>query len=101
MNREVLTDGAGPFAFDECLADLEWLHAESYLTLLLNANLILSDEPASEFATFAKIVSYVADEWAKKKKRFEVLFHCEEAELDALLSRFQRSPEIRNIPTFQ
>jgi hypothetical protein len=52
-------------AFDECLADLEWLHASSYVFALRNPQRLLEQESA-EVATFWRIISKVAAEWAEE-----------------------------------
>ena len=52
-------------AFDECLADLEWLPASTYIVILRNPQRLLEQEPA-ELATFWRIIGKVAAEWAEE-----------------------------------
>jgi hypothetical protein len=51
-------------AFDECLADLEWLPASGYVFILRNPQRLLAHEP-SERAAFWRIMAKVAAEWAE------------------------------------
>jgi hypothetical protein len=75
-------------AFDECLADLEWLPASGYVLLVLNSAEVLREEPRDEFATFARIVNTISDEWLRvHQKVFRVLFQCDERDCDALQRR--------------
>jgi Barstar (barnase inhibitor) len=79
-------------AFDECLADLEWLPAVGYVLLVLNAPDVLREEPPDEFATFTRIINTISDEWLRvHKKVFRVLLQCDERDCDALRRRSGRS----------
>lgn len=53
-------------AFDECLADLDWLPADAYLVCVSSAEQILRDEANSDrhFEIFVKILDKVAKGWA-------------------------------------
>ena len=50
-------------AFEECLADLEWLPAAGYVLVVTDADQILTDTP-EDYPTFIDIVENVAREWA-------------------------------------
>jgi hypothetical protein len=52
-------------AFDECLADLEWLPATCYAVILENPERLLENEPLSR-PVFARLVQGVAAEWAEE-----------------------------------
>jgi hypothetical protein len=51
-------------AFDECLADLEWLPGTGYVFVLRSVLRLLEQEPA-ERAAFWRIVAKVAAEWSE------------------------------------
>jgi len=78
-------------AFDECLADLEWVPARGYVLLISNAVELLSKEPEKQFATFVRILSGICEEWARAKtpKPFHVLFQCTESDVETLIRRSQ------------
>src|SRR5262249_12081889 len=65
-------------AFEELLADLEWLPATGYLILVSDADELLADDPA-DYGTFIGIVQAVAGEWATPRRgigaRSAVPFH--------------------------
>ncbi len=50
-------------AFEECLADLDWLPAKGYIIAITEAEHLLSTSP-EDYATFIDIVHNVAKEWA-------------------------------------
>jgi hypothetical protein len=50
-------------AFDECLADLEWLPAEAYVVTVRNPDQLLNLEPLDR-DVFLRILTKVAAEWA-------------------------------------
>ena len=50
-------------AFEECLADLEWLPAAGYVLVVTDADQMLSAVP-EDYHTFIDIVENVAREWA-------------------------------------
>ncbi len=75
-------------AFDECLADLEWLPAVGYVLVVVNAPDVLCEEPTRELATFTRIVKTISDEWLRvHEKAFLVLFQCDERDCDQLRRR--------------
>jgi hypothetical protein len=75
-------------AFDECLADLEWLPASGYVLFVLNAADVLRDEPSPEFMTFTRLLHSISDEWRNTRQRtFRVLYHCAPADVDVVQSR--------------
>src|SRR5262245_30505972 len=51
-------------AFDECLADLEWLPATGYVMAISDTTKVLSDEGFQEFATFISVLTEVAEHWS-------------------------------------
>lgn len=51
-------------AFDECLADLEWLPGSGYVFVLRNSDRLL-EQGSSERATFWRIIAKVAAEWSE------------------------------------
>jgi RNAse (barnase) inhibitor barstar len=79
-------------AFDECLADLEWLPAAGYVLLISNAVEVLSEEPEKQFATFVSVLSGISEEWAARAtapKPFHVLLQCTEGDVENLRRRAQ------------
>ena len=50
-------------AFEELLADLEWLPAKGYLLIVIDADEMLAED-ADEYDTFIEIATSVAKEWA-------------------------------------
>jgi Barstar (barnase inhibitor) len=80
-------------AFDECLADLEWLPAPGYVLLISSAVEVLSLEPEKQFATFVRILSGICAEWARAKspKPFHVMLQCAESDVETLRRRGQSS----------
>jgi hypothetical protein len=78
-------------AFDECLADLEWLPAPGYVLLISDAVEVLNAEPEKQFATFIRILSGICAEWARATtpKPFHVLLQCAESDVESLRRRGQ------------
>jgi hypothetical protein len=74
-------------AFDECMADLEWLNARGYLIVILKADQVLADCDDAELQALITLLCNVASEWAKpvksggawdrEGKPFHVLFQSE------------------------
>jgi RNAse (barnase) inhibitor barstar len=85
-------------AFDECLADLEWLPAHGYVLLVSNAVEVLGDESEKQFSTLVRILSEICAEWgrAKTPKPFHVLFQCTDADLENVQRR--ASSTLQGIP---
>ncbi len=52
-------------ALSECLADLSWMLADSFLVVVTDADLALCDEP-SEFAVLAHLVEEIGREWSEE-----------------------------------
>lgn len=52
-------------ALDECLADLEWLHAHACVLVILNAANVLDRESSESRQTFRETLERVAREWAR------------------------------------
>ncbi|HXJ77877.1 MAG TPA: barstar family protein [Candidatus Methylomirabilis sp.] len=50
-------------AFEELLADLEWLPAKGYLLIVTEADQLLAEHP-DDYGTFIEVVNAVAQEWA-------------------------------------
>src|SRR6185312_10909094 len=73
-------------AFDECMADLEWMPGESYLLMFTQAESIYEDERRPEYPTLLKIISKISADWAKPisagaavrpGKPFHCVFQCD------------------------
>jgi hypothetical protein len=82
-------------AFDECLADLEWLPADAYLIAISNAADLLEDEPesANAFREFLERMVRIAREWSEPRhdgtgeqppRAFHTILHCPHADEPAL-----------------
>ena len=53
-------------AFDECLADLEWLpRGSGFVFVVYEADQVLADAPAQVFATFEKVIHRACDEFSE------------------------------------
>ncbi len=51
-------------AFDECINDLEWLHAEAYVLLILNSVHLLESEPVERRSLFLQRLESAGREWS-------------------------------------
>ena len=71
-------------AFDECLADLDWMPADAYILIVTDLGSVLSKEDKGQFTILIDILQKVADEWsrpvdtteawARPAKAFHVIF---------------------------
>jgi RNAse (barnase) inhibitor barstar len=89
-------------AFDECITDLAWLNALSYLIIILDADEVLveSSDSDSDFRTLLKTLNDAASEWAKPitrgngldraAKPFHVIFHAEHPRMTPFELRLAR-----------
>lgn len=85
-------------ALTECINDLEWLPAKAYLLVITDALLVLTEEPASELATFARVLKRTCTEWRTGRIQgqpwdtpptpFSVLLHCLPGQEEELSRRF-------------
>ena len=81
-------------AFDECIADLEWLAGEAYIIAIVDAPSVLRDQSA-ELDVFARIVRSVTKEWRDRDGFvFQVVLHCTAEEIDAVQQTFGASIDI-------
>lgn len=72
-------------AFDECLADLEWIKADSYILIITNSESVLSEEDEDKYSIFIGALHRVAEEWGqainngeawdRPAKAFHIIFH--------------------------
>lgn len=86
-------------AFDECINDLDWLPADSYILIITEAEELLSKEDDEQFSVFIKILQQAAVEWStdaeasdqlrRSDVRFCVVFQSSEHESAAFLSRLE------------
>jgi hypothetical protein len=75
-------------AFDECIADLEWLPGNGYFIMIVDGSHMLRDEP-DELAVFFRIMRSVAQEWEDARGiRFQILLQCTDEELAAVRRAF-------------
>lgn len=75
-------------AFDECMADLEWLPGKGYLIMIVDGSHLLRDEPG-ELAVFLRIMRSVSQDWEEVRGiRFQVLLQCTDADLDSVRQAF-------------
>lgn len=69
-------------AFDECIADLEWLAGDAYVIAIVDAGAVLRDEPA-ELEVFFRIMRSVAREWRDMHgRRFQLMLQCTDDEVE-------------------
>lgn len=85
-------------AFHECINDLSWLPARSYIFLVTDANRMLTE--TDDLATFVDILNFTAKGWADPQNvgnihtmalpvSFHVVFHCPPAEENNTRARFR------------
>lgn len=81
-------------AFEECLADLEWLRASAYVLVVADATQLLDDEPPDRFRLFVEVVADIARERSEDEGEpgrppasFHVVFHAEPDDEAALRER--------------
>jgi hypothetical protein len=69
-------------AFDECIADLDWLPGDAYIITIVDARQVLRDQPG-ELDVFFRILRSVAREWRDEHGiSFQVMLQCTTDELD-------------------
>lgn len=78
--------GHNSAAFDECMADLSWLAADSYVVVITNAENLLTSEP-SELSWLIDSLGRICEEWGqpiadgeawdRSAKPFHVILHYE------------------------
>jgi len=75
-------------ALEDCLTDLEWLSAESFVVIVTNADRVLASS-AEDWKTCTAVLGAAAAHWASADgaASFHVLFHCEPANADELRAR--------------
>jgi hypothetical protein len=93
-------------AFDECIADLEWLPGQHYIIAIVDASQVLRDEPV-ELEVFFRIMRSVAREWRDKRGRgFQVMLQCTTDDTDDVRQAFGASVdavlmnEVKSVVTF-
>jgi hypothetical protein len=59
-------------AFEECLADLEWLPGSGYLVVVTDGDALLRGRD-EDYATFVDVVEGVGREWAERHRPFHVV----------------------------
>jgi RNAse (barnase) inhibitor barstar len=68
-------------AFEECMADLQWLPAKAYVLVVSDAGSLLKMEPANSAVVLFEILDRVSREWSEGKlpdtnvQQEPVLFH--------------------------
>jgi RNAse (barnase) inhibitor barstar len=75
-------------ALDECLADLEWLPADAYVLVVLNAAQVLDQDRPEAKRAFWEVLEGAAREWgqpahgqgARPPRPFRVLLQCTQEE---------------------
>ena len=90
-------------ALEECLADLEWLHADTVILVILDAGHVLNGDTAEARRTFWTIVEGVAHERGQASKgppsrharSFRVLLQCTAAEEQPLRASL---PVLKSLP---
>jgi len=73
-------------AFDECMADLEWVGADAYLVTVLDGGAVLRDEQ-DDLAVFVAIMVSVAEEWQTRGVPFHTLLQCAADDVDSVRQR--------------
>jgi len=89
-------------SFEECIHDLEWLPARSYVFVITHADCLLHDHANNEeLATFAAILGTAAAHWTNRREvggqlwrvpaSFHVVFHCDPAKEAETRNRFAQA----------
>jgi RNAse (barnase) inhibitor barstar len=75
-------------ALEDCLTDLEWLSAEAFVLIIMNADQLLKKHQA-EMKTFAGILASAAGRWvaADPPASFHCVFQCEPGSVEDLKHR--------------
>jgi hypothetical protein len=84
-------------AFEECLADLEWLPGDAYVLLFTDWNHLLEKEPPEECHTLFQLLDDVGAEWAqpvqgegaRPARPFHALLQCTKENEPALRKKLQ------------
>jgi len=78
-------------AFEECLADLEWLPADAYFFCVIQGIHLLEKEPEPQRRQFFSVLGQVTSEWGKAtpSRPFHVLLQCTEKEQASLENRLR------------
>jgi hypothetical protein len=81
-------------AFEECLADLEWLPGEAYVFCVGQGVHLLEKEPSEQQVRLLSMLQDVAREWgqptaSRPAKVFHVLLQCTPKEMPLLAPRLQ------------
>jgi RNAse (barnase) inhibitor barstar len=86
-------------AFDECLADLDWMKADAYILIVMDMSPVLSKEDKGQFVTLIDILQKVAEEWsepvdtneawARPAKAFHVIFQVSPFDLEEAQHRLR------------
>ena len=87
-------------AFNECINDLEWLPAEYYVIVIMNADRILSNAE-EDFQVLVDILKQTADTWFKSHESydnfprpatpFHIVFHCKEEKKVFVKNRLKKA----------
>ena len=84
-------------AFDECINDLDWLAADSYILIVTDAEEVLSKED-EQFSVFIKTLQQAVDEWScaaerpdelRRSANFHIVFQASEDKSDEVSSRLK------------
>jgi hypothetical protein len=86
-------------ALEDCLRDLSWLPADSYIFALFDPEEVLCDEKPEEFSTLLRCLDGAGRAWStadvseaaldRRAKPFHSVLHCSPYEVDHLSSRFE------------
>ena len=81
-------------AFEECVADLEWLPAEAYVFCVTQGVHLLEKEPSGQQQRLLLVLQRIAKEWgqstpSRPAKVFHVLLQCTAEEKPSLDQRLQ------------
>jgi hypothetical protein len=79
-------------AFADCLRDLDWLHANGFLLVMIDAVEVLADGDPDEFELLLKVLTDAGESWAHGDEfhaamPFHVLFHATPEQAAGLQAR--------------
>jgi len=84
-------------AFEECIADLEWLPGDAYVLLIINSSHLLDKEPAEQLHLLLQVLNQAGQEWGqlggdsgpRPAKPFHVILQCRKEEEAGLRKKLQ------------
>jgi hypothetical protein len=79
-------------AFGECIRDLDWIPADTYVLIITDSVSVLSEEGPEQFSIFIRILESAGNEWSqpiegRSPVPFHVIFQCGESDKSDIIAR--------------